>query len=231
MTKKPSIFKLIGEYFSTHPLAVAGWVWVTLAPIFGSLLLASQYFRIELIHLDSFWSQMALSLVLAIFLGLALIPTTLTSLAIGFFWDWQGFLSLLAGYILANILGYMIGKLLNTDFLPVIYRQNPKLEKEIESRIQRPGGLIFFVRISPIIPFAISNFVFASLKIPLRKVLLFGIPGMLPRTLIAFATGMIANSFLGAKEAINHPSQWVILGVFLVLSFVGIYWNWKKEKN
>ncbi|MDX5339281.1 MAG: VTT domain-containing protein [Cyclobacteriaceae bacterium] len=231
MTKKPSIFKILGEYFRTHPLAVAGWFWVTITPILGSLVLVSQYARLEAIHLDSMGNQILISWAIAVVLGLALLPTTLTSLAIGFFWGWSGFISLLVGYVLANILGYLIGKLLNTDFLAVLNRQNPRLEQELAKRIQHPGGLIFFVRISPVIPFAISNFVFATLHIPLRKVLFFGVPGMLPRTLIAFVTGVIANSFLGAKEAINHPSQWIFLGVLLVLSFGGIYWSWKKGKN
>ena len=231
MTKKPSIFKILGEYLGTHPLAVAGWIWVTLTPFLGSLLLASQYFRIEAIQLDSPIDHITLAFVISGILGFALLPTTLTSLAIGFFWGWQGFLSLIFGYVLANILGYQLGKRLNADFLPVLYRQNPNLEKEIEKRIQKPGSLIFFIRISPVIPFAISNFVFASMDIPLRKVLLFGVPGMLPRTLIAFATGMIANSFLGAKQAINQPSQLIFLVFLLILSFGGIYWSWKKGKS
>ncbi|WP_051287070.1 TVP38/TMEM64 family protein [Algoriphagus mannitolivorans] len=231
MTKKPSIFKILGEYFGTHPLAVVGWIWVASIPFLGSLLLASQYFRLEAIHLDSVWDQVTLTLMISVILGFALLPTTLTSLAVGFFWGWQGFLSLILGYIFANILGYWMGKRLNTDFLPVLFRRNPNLENEIETRMERPGSLIFFVRISPVIPFAISNFIFASLDIPLRKVLLYGVPGMLPRTLIAFATGMIANSFLGAKEAINHPTQLAILVFLLIFSFGGIYWSWKKGKN
>ena len=49
----------------------------------------------------------------------------------------------------------------------------------------------------------ISNFLFASLKIELKKVLLYGIPGMLPRTLIAFGTAhmLSGNGFLAAYIA------------------------------
>lgn len=231
MTKKPSIFKILGEYFSTHPLAVVGWIWVLITPFLGSLLLASQYYRVAAFLPDSIWNQLTLTLTISVILGLALLPTTLTALAVGFFWGYQGLITLILGYIFANLLGYELGKKLNADFLPVLYHRNPKLKNEIETRMKRPGSLIFFVRISPVIPFAISNFIFASLNIPLRKVLLYGVPGMLPRTLIAFATGMIANTFLGAKEAINHPGQLTILVILLILSFGGIYWSWKKGKN
>lgn len=230
MTKKASIFKVLVKYFRSHPWAVLGWIWVSLVPLLGSLVFASQFVLVENMHLDTLASHMLLTLSLAVILGLALLPTTLTALACGFFWGWIGFPDLLIGYILANVLGYKIGKKLNTDFLPLLFAHNPNIKNQIESRVERPSGLIFFVRISPVIPFAISNFLFASMGLPLKKILLYGVPGMLPRSFIAFSTGMIANSFLGAKESLNHPSQWGILIFLLLVSGLGLYQNWKKNK-
>ncbi|MBC6366912.1 VTT domain-containing protein [Algoriphagus sp. AK58] len=228
MTKKASIFKVLVEYFRFHPLAVAGWIWIGIVPILGSLVLASQYSFLGKINLNELWDHLFLTLGLSIILGLAFLPTTLTALACGFFWGWIAFPDLIIGYILANVIGYKLGKVLNTDFRNILYLRNPELEKEIESRLGHPAGLIFFIRISPVIPFAISNFLFASLDIPLKKVLVYGVPGMLPRTLLAFATGIVANSFLGAKESLNHPIQWSILVFLLALSAWGIYRSWKK---
>ncbi|WP_332913888.1 hypothetical protein [Algoriphagus boritolerans] len=79
--------------------------------------------------------------------------------------------------------------------------QRPDFNQQLERRLQRPESLIFFIRISPVVPFAISNFLFASLKIELKNVLIYGIPGMLPRTLLAFGTGLLASSFLDAKKS------------------------------
>jgi uncharacterized membrane protein YdjX (TVP38/TMEM64 family) len=231
MTKKGSIFKILGEYFRTHPAAVAGWIWISIAPAIGSLVLLSSYFWLEKISIASIQDHLLLSLSIALVLGLALLPTTLTAMAIGFFLGWSGLPDLLIGYILANGLGYTIGKRLNVDFLKILYLKNPQLETELELRTQHPERLIFFVRISPVIPFAISNFLFASLKIGLKKVILFGIPGMLPRTFLAFATGTFASSFLGAKESTNHPLQWSILIGLTLLSVWGIYRSLKKGKT
>jgi len=228
MTKKASIFKVLVKYFRSHPKAVLGWIWVSFVPLLGSLVFASQFILVEKIHLDSSYDHMMLTFGLALILGLALLPTTLTALACGFFWGWIGFPDLLAGYILANILGYGIGKRLNTDFLPLLFAHNPSIKIQIESRIQQASSLIFFIRMSPVIPFAISNFLFASMGLPLRKILLFGVPGMLPRTFIAFSTGMVANSFVGAKESLNHPSQWGILIFLVLVSGIGLYQSWKK---
>ena len=231
MAKKASIFKVLVEYFRSHPISVAGWIWVSAIPALGSLILVSQSSLLEKIELTGIGDHLLLTLSLSVILGLAFLPTTLSALACGFFWGWAGFPDLLIGYLLANVIGYQIGKILNADFMKILYLKNPDLEKEIESRLGHPAGLIFFVRISPVIPFAISNFLFASLGIPLRKVLFYGVPGMLPRTFLAFATGMIANSFLGAKESLNHPLQWGVLIFLLVISFWGIYRSWVRARQ
>jgi uncharacterized membrane protein YdjX (TVP38/TMEM64 family) len=134
-------------------------------------------------------------------------------------------------YLLANVLGYSLGKWLNADFRTILYARHPSLQEEIEKRIDQPAGLVFFVRISPIIPFAISNFLFASLGIPLSKIIRFGLPGMLPRTILAFGSGMAAQSFLDAQASLKDPQDWLILGLLLVGSIWGIWHFWNKKKT
>lgn len=230
MTKKVTIFKTIASYFRAHPGATLGWIWVTFMPGIGSLILFANYTIPAGFQLDNVVDHLLFTFGIAILLGFALLPTTLTALAIGYFFGWIGFLGLFFGYLLANVIGYTLGKILNTDFLPLLSEQKPEFKNQLESKIQRPESLIFFIRISPVVPFAISNFLFASLKIDLKKVLLYGIPGMLPRTLIAFGTGLLASSFLDAQKAMNDPVQWIILAVLFILSFWGLYRNWKSSK-
>lgn len=228
MTKKDSIFKWLGTYFRSHPSTVLGWLWVSIAPLAGSLFLTANYHWLEQVKVESFGDHLLLTLALALVVGLALLPTTFTALAAGFFWGWIVFPDLLIGYLLANVLGYSLGKALHADFKPFLYARNPHLQEEIEKRVDRPASLVFFVRISPIVPFAISNFLFASLAIPLRKILLFGVPGMLPRTCLAFASGRVAQSFLGAQESLQQPAHWALLALFLAGSAVGILRFWMK---
>jgi uncharacterized membrane protein YdjX (TVP38/TMEM64 family) len=228
MTKKASIFKTFSAYFRTHPAAVLGWIWVTVMPGIGSLFLLSNYQLAAGIAIDNFIDHLVFTVFVALVLGLALLPTTLTALAAGFYFGWGGLPGLLLGYLCANVIGYSLGKVLNTDFLSLLYSRKPELQQELNSRIQHPQSLIFFVRISPLIPFAISNFIFASFRIGLEKVLLFGIPGMLPRTLLAFATGLLASSFMDAKNSLNEPWQLAIVTFLLLFSLWGLYRSWKK---
>lgn len=231
MTKKDSIFKDLGSYFRSHPSTTLGWLWVSIVPLLGSLLLSTQYQQLEQLTVTGIWEQVLLTLILALLVGLAFLPTTFTALASGFFWGWGVFPHLVIAYLLANVLGYTLGKWLNADFRTILYARQPSLKEEIEKRIEHPAGLVFFVRISPVIPFAISNFLFASLGIPLSKIIRFGLPGMLPRTLLAFASGRAANSFLDAQSSLKAPQDWLILGLLLVGSVWGIWYFWNKKKT
>jgi uncharacterized membrane protein YdjX (TVP38/TMEM64 family) len=230
MTKKDSIFKTLREYFGDHPSAALGWIWVMVMPGIGSLILVSNSDLPGNFPIDLVFHHILFTGLIAILLGFALLPTTLTALATGFYFGWIGLPGLFLGYLFANVIGYALGKALNTNFLGLLYQRKPELKQEIESRVERPQSLIFFIRISPVIPFAISNFLFASLKIDLKKVLLFGIPGMLPRTLIAFETGLLASSFMDAKKAMNDPIQLGILAFLFIVSFWGLYRSWKTSK-
>lgn len=231
MTKKDSIFKTLGEYFKAHFGATLSWIWVTVMPGLGSLFLFSNPQIVEAISLEHALDHLFFTLALAALLGLAFLPTTFTALATGYFFGWIGFPGLFFGYLIANVIGYSLGKVINADFLGLLFLRKPELREQLENRIRHPQSLIFFVRISPVIPFAISNFLFASLRIELRKVLFFGIPGMLPRTLIAFGTGLLASSLLDAKKAMNDPIQWTILTILFLVSFWGLYRNWKGSKS
>lgn len=230
MTKKGRIFKTIRSYFGAHPAGIAAWLWVVTMPFVGSVIFATQYELLDGYQLQTGLDYFTYTVIGALLMGLALLPTTLIALASGFYFGWWSLPFLVLGYSLASILGYTLGKITNLGFTELIFKKNPKFRKEVESRKGKEGSLIFFIRISPIVPFAVSNFLFASLTIKLWKVLVYGIPGMLTRTVIAFSAGVLASSYLAAKESMNTPQQWVIGGILLLLGIGGIYNYLRKRK-
>lgn len=230
MTKKASIFKTLGEYFGDHPVSLIAWLWVTIMPGIGSLILLSEYAWLYDVNPTGRMESMFFMLAIASLMGLAMLPTTLTSIVMGYFFGWWGLPNLLVAYVFANFIGYYLGSKLNIDFLPILQKRNPELKTQLDNRAKNIGELIFFIRISPLIPFAISNFLFASLEVDIIKVIRYGIPGMLPRTLIAFGTGLLANSFMDAKKSMSDPIQWIVLVILLAVSFWGLYRNWKSSK-
>jgi uncharacterized membrane protein YdjX (TVP38/TMEM64 family) len=228
MTKNGSIFKVIQTYFKKRPVSIIAWLWVSLMPIMGSTILILNYETISKWKLDSLLDYTIYTLLAAFLMGLALLPTTLTALASGFFIGWIGLPFLILAYSAASVIGYFLGLQSNSGLLEILYTKNPNLKSELESRKEKEGSLVFFVRISPVIPFAISSFIFASMQISLRKVLIYGIPGMLPRTLISFGTGVLANSFLLAQKSMSSPMQWGIGAILLIFGGLGIYSYLKK---
>lgn len=231
MTKNSSIFKTISGYFRLHPIGVLGWIWVTLMPPLGSLLFIWNQPVLEGIPLDSIPKILFFTVIVAFMMGLALLPTTFIALASGYFFGWIALPCLIFSYSLASILGFWIGKLANSSLLDILFINHPKLKNEIESRKSKERDLIFFVRVSPVIPFAISNFLFATMRVSLRKVVIFGFLGMFPRTLIVFSTGIFAQTFINAQNALSSPLQWTIGLAFFVIGGLGIYFFWIKKRN
>jgi uncharacterized membrane protein YdjX (TVP38/TMEM64 family) len=230
MTKKGSIFKTISSYFGHHPTGILAWLWVTTMPFVGSAVFAVNYDFLSQHSLNHPQDFLIYTLIGAFLMGLALLPTTLIALASGFYFGWVSLPFLILGYSLASVIGYGIGKLINTDLTEQVFKKNPKFKAEVEFRKEKEGSLVFFVRISPVVPFAISNFLFASLKVSLAKVLIFGIPGMLTRTVIAFSAGVVASSYLAAKESMNTPLQWGIGLALLIVGVWGIY-GYVRKRN
>ena len=66
MTKKDSIFKDLGSYFRSHSITTLGWIWVSMVPLLGSLLLSTQYQQLEQLTVTGVWEQVLLTLILAL---------------------------------------------------------------------------------------------------------------------------------------------------------------------
>ncbi|TXE11164.1 TVP38/TMEM64 family protein [Algoriphagus aquimarinus] len=231
ITKKGRIFKTIRAYFGKHPSGIFAWLWVTLMPFVGSVFFAANYDFLEVHRLHTALDYFIYTVIGALLMGLALLPTTLIALASGFYFGWVSLPFLILGYSLASILGYVLGKLTNMGLTEKLFKKNPKFHAALESRKGKEGSLVFFVRISPVVPFAVSNFLFANMNIKLWKVLVYGIPGMLTRTVIAFAAGVLASSYLAAKESMNSPLQWGIGIALLIVGVAGIYGYVKKSRK
>ena len=162
-------------------------------------------------------------------MGMALLPTTFLAILSGFLLNWISLPFLILGYTMATIIGYKIGKKLDKDSLAFLLNNYPKAAQLIADKKDSISQLIFFVRLSPVVPFAFSNLLFALLKIDLKKVVWVGLWGMLPRTLLSFTTGVLGESLLEALQENNGTRQLVVIGVLLLVSVWGIYRFFKKK--
>lgn len=232
MNKKATIFKHLAVIYRRNPWVVVAFLWAGLLPSLGGLL----FIRVLYLHWGTLTVpslldvESALVYVLsgAVLMGFALIPTTLFAVLSGFVFGWEAFPFMVLGYTLASGMGYLSGKALEKDSLPWLLQPYPKAKRIIEQKKEQMGWLVFFVRISPVIPFAISNLVFALLNSGLQRVLWFGLLGMLPRTFLAFLTGTLAGTIQQAINAETTGWHYPGIGLLLLISLWGIYRFFKR---
>jgi uncharacterized membrane protein YdjX (TVP38/TMEM64 family) len=227
MSKKESIFKRLKIILTSNPVIIWAIGWVSFMPSIGSLVFLNHlYSNIERFRMYEIlqWDILLLFiLTTALIMGLALMPTTLIAIISGFLFGWKAFPFLALAYLLATVIGYKLGRKLDEDSLEILLEKYPKTRTLIAEKKDAISQLIFFVRISPIIPFALSNLLFALIKAELSKVVWIGFLGMLPRTILAFVTGIMAKSLLAAMQEGSNTFQVAIFFGLLLLSLWGIY--------
>lgn len=182
---------------------------------YGELLLSFSYLEWSLIFLCS-----------SLTMAFALTPTTLVALCSGYFLGATAIWFVIPAYLLASIIGFFSARFIDGGSLLKAVSQKPKAKNFVQNLNQKSFGFVVLSRLSPVLPFALMNFVLAALKVPFRTFMLAGFIGMLPRTLLFIWVGSEAKNL---AEAIAQPEQnnfirWVvialIIGSVLGLSYV-----------
>lgn len=234
MVQKPTILHRLRSAYHRNPAVLWAIGWVAIMPSIGSITAVNLLYT----HAESI-GNLQLStvnvlgyIILTSFLmGLALIPTTLCAVLSGFVFGWASFHLLVIAYSLASIIGYLLGRGLDRDNLDFLLKKYPKAGQLVKDKSEHPSQLIFFIRLSPFIPFALSNLLFALVKMNLGKIIWFGLWGMLPRTTLAFTAGAMAESLWAALEERTGPLQISLLIVLILVSIWGIYRNLTNERH
>ena len=153
-----------------------------------------------------------------------LTPPTMLALIFGYFLGWQAVVPLFVinfgGILFINL---MVRWLDHERFLAFIQR-NPKAQSVLDRILNNELEVIFFAKLSPILPFGLTNLLFALSGAKLKNILLGGFLGMTPRTLLAIWSGHEAREIRTLLENPNQSSwtQIVIVGL-IVVSIAGLW--------
>jgi len=235
MGKKASIFKEFKSIRRINTAVAVALLWVVIGPALGSLgiisYLANQGANLAFPNFLNIILVSGYILTGTLAMGLALLPTTLFAAVSGYLFGWQVFPALVLAYLLASVLGYAWGSKLGVGSKDLILERYPKARKVFVEKQGSMGSLIFFVRISPVIPFALSNLLFAMVQTGYRRLIIFGTLGMLPRTILAFTSGTFASGIMAAirQEGVGGKG-WIFVGL-LVVSVLGIVWVFKGKSK
>ncbi len=163
-------------------------------------------------------------------MALAITPTTFIAIISGYFFSWTGLIGISISYIFASVFGLLIGRGLQKFGIAYTPKAGSKFEKLLTNFGDREFMLIAFARLSPILPFAMTNVALSSINLRWKNYLLGSLAGMFPRTFIFFWAGKNAADIWTFVSNPTLGGVYKLLPVALILvSTVGLYLIIKKK--
>ncbi len=169
------------------------------------------------------WPGMLLYVVgFVVFAGLAILPTysqaILGGWAFGPIW---GMGAAIAGFAGGAWLAYLLGRCVAQDRLLQVIDQRPRwraVHRElVHAGFWRASWLVTLVRLPPTAPFALTNVVMASAKVPIGPYLTGTILGLTPRTAMAVFAAAEISRFDSQQSVTSRSNVSILLAVALTL--------------
>ena len=176
------------------------------------------------------WVLVTLGLTVAS--SFALTPPTFLALVYGYFLGWIAIPLLFGLNIGAIAIVFGLSRFLQPDsvrkYLIQVY---PQVSSLLNRFYQNELRLIFFTKLSPVLPFAVTNLFFAMAGARFRQVIAGGTLGMIPRTILAVWAGKEAQDIAYLLE---HPNEGLSTKIFIlvliIISTLGIGYFFREKK-
>ncbi len=209
------------------------FIWMTLLPLLISVESSYLVYNFTEILLNQSWIFIFLIYTgMGFAMGLAIIPTTMVSILSGYLFGLNSLPLLIFSYLLASLIGFLLGKIIQPTSIKTLIQKKKNISLVNNSIETEPFKWIFFMRLSPVLPFALSNAYLSLLKIPFKYFISGSALGMLPRTIIAIWTGSeIQNLSMIIEGKIEANIQNYLSLGFLIISIIGFYFLIQKRIN
>jgi uncharacterized membrane protein YdjX (TVP38/TMEM64 family) len=157
-----------------------------------------------------------------------LLPGSVLTIGAGFaFGLWKGFLAVSAGATLGAALAFLVARFLARDKVKAIVEGSEKFQW-IDDAIGKQGArLVFLLRLSPVIPFNVSNYFYGLTGVKFWPYVLASWLGMMPGTLLYVYLGTAGKAAVSAAtggSAQHGWPYWTFLGVGLAATFAVTIW-------
>jgi uncharacterized membrane protein YdjX (TVP38/TMEM64 family) len=165
-----------------------------------------------------------------------LAPGSILTIGAGFaFGLWKGFLAVSAGSTLGAALAFLVARFVARDRVEAIAKRNERFRR-IDKAIGKQGAkLIFLLRLSPVIPFNISNYFYGLTSVNFWPYVLVSWIGMIPGTFLYVYIGTASQAAVSAAAsgaAIKHGWQyWALTSVGLAATVIVTIWITKIARN
>src|SRR5437773_4181050 len=165
-----------------------------------------------------------------------LAPGAILTIGAGFaFGLWKGFLAVSAGSTLGAALAFLVARFIARDKVEAIAERNDKF-RNVDRAIGKQGAkLIFLLRLSPVIPFNLSNYLYGLTGVRFWPYLLASWIGMMPGTFLYVYVGTAGKAAVAAAaggEAAKHGWQyWTFMSVGLAATVIVTIWVTKIARD
>ena len=162
----------------------------------------------------------------ALLVGFSFLPTFSVAILAGWAFGFTtGYLVAMVALTVAALIAYALGRWIARDRVVAVISAKPKWRAVHDALLGRESGrtllVVALLRIPPLSPFAIVNFVLAAARVPLWDYTLGTFLGLLPRT--AAATFVAAGlEHLHARDLTDTPRWMLISGMiaFAAMCFI-----------
>jgi len=216
---------------------------VVLIAIVVALFVAMKFLPVRewLTNFNTLVGQMGVSGIF-IFIGVYVVATVLLApgsvltIGAGFaFGLWKGFLAVSAGATLGASLAFLVARFIARERVEAIANRNEKFCK-IDNAVGKQGAkLIFLLRLSPVIPFNLSNYLYGLTGVKFWPYVFASWIGMMPGTFLYVyigAAGKAAVTAAAGGEAVKHGWQyWTLTGVGLAATIFVTIWVTKIARD
>ena len=158
-----------------------------------------------------------------------LAPGSVLTIGAGFaFGLGKGFLAVSAGATIGAALAFLIARFVAREKVETIAQRNDKF-RQIDNAIGKQGAkLIFLLRLSPVIPFNLSNYLYGLTGVKFWPYLFASWIGMMPGTFLYVYIGTAGKAAVAAAaggEAVKHGWQyWAFTSIGLAATIVVTIW-------
>ncbi len=213
---------LLRNFIKENAFTFGTMLLLVIVPLVVSSTLAYQLYR----HQDLFqhltlWQMLLYFLIVSFTMSVALTPTTFVALVSGFYLGWQGFPGIVVSYGIAALVGYSLARLIDHGKMMSFLNRFDKARTLMQELRAQSWSLIILSRISPVLPFALMNFVLSLLQVNRTRFFLASIVGMLPRTLFFFWIGTQANDIINLLQNPDSSGSGQLLMIALIIISIG----------
>ena len=210
------------KIFTKYSFPLISSIFLTIVPLLFSSVLTVAVITHEKQVITFTWQNwLIITLVCCLTSTFAFTPPTVLALVFGYFLGWNALLPIFALNMGAIFLVNIITKRFNQGALLSYFADNQKITAILKNIRKQELKFIFFTKLSPVLPFALTNFVFALSGAKLKNILLGGFLGMVPRTALAVWTGSQAKEIRQLLENPNEGNLQKILIILLIIISVG----------